>query len=644
MKTQAIVPARITFDEGVPVAPAFGDVYHARAGALGQAEHVFLRGNGLPERWRGRREFVVLETGFGLGNNFLAAWHAWRSDAGRCDRLVFVSIEKHPLRREDLAAIHASHPWPELAGPLVCQWPVLVPNVHRLSFEQGRVVLLLALGDVADVLPQLQARVDAFFLDGFAPAKNPQMWAPSLFTQIGRLAAPGSTAATWSAARPVRDGLASAGFEVHAAPGFGGKRDMTVARYAPRHVPATALALLGATTTRREAAIVGGGLAGACVAASLAARGWSCTVLDKHPRPAQEASGNPGGLFRGIVNRQDGPHARLHRSAALHLAALLRTANRPLVGGFDGLLRLEPATVPEREAAFDAMRRTVGELGLPDDYVQALEPAAASDKAGIPLSSPAWFFPRGGWLRPSSLVAHWLASPGVHWNGGVEVRGLQPAPGGWQLLGPDGRVLLAAPVVVLANAHDAARLCPSAAWSLTPVRGQITGIPASSPGLRAPLLPLASAGYALPAHEGWVWCGATSQANDPDGTIRADDHLHNLAQLARLTGSAPAVDHGSLRARVAWRTVTDDKLPLIGPAPDEQAAAASRQRLTQPRHVPRQQGLYLCTGLGSRGITWSHLCGEVLAAWIEGSPLPVEADLRDALDPARFFSRQVRRT
>ena len=150
MKTEPITPATIEFDaEGVPFAPAFGDRYHARAGALAQAEHVFLRGNGLPARWAGRQRFVILETGFGLGNNFLATWDAWRHDAQRCERLHFVSVEKHPPRAEDLARVHAASPLAELAQALRAQWPPLTGDLHRLGFEQGRVELLLAFGEAA---------------------------------------------------------------------------------------------------------------------------------------------------------------------------------------------------------------------------------------------------------------------------------------------------------------------------------------------------------------------------------------------------------------------------------------------------------------------------------------------------------------
>ena len=238
MKPVCIPPAEVDFsDPTAPAAPAFGDVYHSRAGALAQARHVFVAGNGLPGRWQGRERFVVLETGFGLGNNFLATWDAWRQDPARCTRLVFVSVEKHPLRREDLARAHAASPLPELATQLVERWPPLTAGLHTLGFEGGRVELLLGLGDARELLRELVLSADALYLDGFSPKLNPALWDDWLLKSLARHAVPGTTAATWSIHRPMRRALASLGFDVELAPGFANKPEMTTARFAPRHVP-----------------------------------------------------------------------------------------------------------------------------------------------------------------------------------------------------------------------------------------------------------------------------------------------------------------------------------------------------------------------------------------------------------------------
>ena len=640
MKTAPIVAGRLAFtDAGVPCSPDFGDVYHPAAGALAQATHVFLAGNGLPGRWAGRERFVILETGFGLGNNFLAAWDAWRRDPQRCERLVFVSVEKHPLTRADLARAHAASALPELAAALLAAWPALLPNLHPLDFDGARVQLLLGFGDAALLLPQLVAAVDAFFLDGFAPARNAGMWDERLLGRLGRLAAPGATAATWSAARAVRDGLAAAGFAVETAPGHGGKRDITVARHVPRHVAVPPPGGWHRHAGPREALIVGAGLAGCAAAWALARQGWTCRVLDCADAPAQATSGNAAGLFHASVHRDDGPHARAHRAAALRSARVAQPwfdAGR-VAGAAAGCLRLDARGTAEQAAALlDAQR-------LPSDWLRWLPRKDAAAAAGLALPTGGWWFADGGWLAPADYAAALLADSGAAFRGGASVRALRRAGTHWQALDADGRVLDAAPVLVLANANDLPRLLPAgaAALPLRSVRGQLSSVDASL--LPGPRVPVAGAGYVLPAQRGRLLFGATSQPDDAEPALREADHRHNLAQLAGLCGG-DAAGWAALpwTGRVGWRAVTPDRLPLVGALPDAEALPRA-SRADQPRFVPRLRdadgGLYVFAGLGSRGIAWAALGGELLASWISGAPCPLEADLRDALDPARYALR-----
>ena len=260
-------PARIDFsDPRAPSAPGFGDRYLAPVKALAQAKQVYLTGNGLPGRWAGRQRFVVLETGFGLGHNFLATWAAWQADAQRCDQLWYLALDKHPPRREDLAQAHAHSPLPEQAAALQAAWPPLTPDMHLLRLDSGRVNLLLAWGDIAGVLPEWLAQVDAFCLDGFAPERNPAMWDPWRLRQLPRLAAPGATVATWNAAEPVRQGLRAAGFVLTEAPDASGRHAKTVGHFAPRFASPPPLGRAVAAAVR-QVAVVGAGLAGATASA-----------------------------------------------------------------------------------------------------------------------------------------------------------------------------------------------------------------------------------------------------------------------------------------------------------------------------------------------------------------------------------------
>ncbi|QTN25199.1 FAD-dependent 5-carboxymethylaminomethyl-2-thiouridine(34) oxidoreductase MnmC [Rhizobacter sp. AJA081-3] len=639
MKTAPIVAARIEPSaEGLPYSPTFADVYHPRAGAMEQARHVFLAGNGLPGRWAGRDDFVIAETGFGLGNNFLATWAAWRADPQRCARLDFLSVELHPPTRDELAAWPREIALAPLAAELAAQWPALTHNLHRLSFDEGRVRLHLAFGDVARWVPEWVAGVEAFFLDGFAPARNPQMWDRRLFKAIARLAVPGATATTWSAARSVREGLQAAGFTVSKAPGQGGKRDITVARFEP--APSRRGAPPGrphARSTDSRAIVVGGGLAGCASAWALAEQGWRTTVIDRRDEPALEGSGNPAGLFHGVVMRHDGTHARWLRAAALAFEPIAREAvSGGVAGAVDGLLRLEP-----QAASVQAMQDVIEQLGLPAQYVQALAAVQASQRAGLALTHPAWFYPGGGWISPRDLAAWYLrrAGPLSAWRGRVEVAQVRRVGDEWQVLDAQGEVIDSAPALVLASAGDTLRLLGAPAWPIDPVRGQISIAPFGR--IILPKLPLAGAGYVLPALAGAAIFGATAQPGDLDAAVRMEDHRLNLERLAQLTGCPDELDAASLSGRVGWRWTAGDRLPVIGAVPDADLPAVGSA--DQPRFIARQPGLFVFTALGSRGIGVSALGARLLAAWVSGAPSPVEASLMDAVDPARFAARDQRR-
>ncbi|BDI05552.1 FAD-dependent 5-carboxymethylaminomethyl-2-thiouridine(34) oxidoreductase MnmC [Sphaerotilus microaerophilus] len=695
MLRSPITPARIEFDpQGIPTAPDFGDVYHSSEGALAQAWHVFLGGNGLPQRWAGRQRFVVLETGFGLGHNFLATWAAWRDDPRRSERLVYVAIEKHPATRADIARVHAAsdgaRELPGLTAQLVAAWPLATPDVHRLDFEDGRVQLHLALGDVNERLRGLQLEADAIYLDGFAPARNAAMWTPEVFMRLGRVAAPGATAATWSAARAVRDGLASAGFTVELRAGFGAKREMTVARFAPRFRTPAPVAFRPVSgeppASAREALVIGAGLAGCAAAWALAQQGWRAQVIDAEPAPAGRTSGNPGGLMHPIFNAPDSLHARWFRAGGLRTAQLAGPpiARGEVAGRVDGFLRLETRLDRGRAEA------RLADVGLPDTFLRWLDAGEASARIGLPLPQGGWWFGQGGWLSPHDWCG-WLLGEaqrlaGAAFLGGRRVARLariDAAAGGrhWQALDEQGQPIADAPVVVLAQALDIPRLLAAGAHTATlaptplplaAARGQTTVLPARAierGAVRVPRAALAGAGYALALPDGRVLTGATTQLDDDDPTVRDGDHVENLQRAAALglfgaerRDTAPAdqlalpallgqlgLTPGELDGRCGWRATTPDRLPLVGPLVDAAAlerARAAGARLDAARQLPRGHdadgGLYVCTGLGSRGLTSAVLAAELLASWVTGAPCPVDSELRDALDPARFLLRSQR--
>ncbi|WP_261523490.1 bifunctional tRNA (5-methylaminomethyl-2-thiouridine)(34)-methyltransferase MnmD/FAD-dependent 5-carboxymethylaminomethyl-2-thiouridine(34) oxidoreductase MnmC [Burkholderia multivorans] len=645
-----LVPATLAFrDDGTLVSPAYGDIYHSAAGAIAQANHVFVAGNGVPARWQQRRTFTIVETGFGTGCNFLATWAAWRDDPARCERLHFVSVEKHPFSREDLrrAAAHivANTTISANVDELADAWPPLVPGLHRLEFDAGRVVLTLVFGDALERLPTLVARADAFYLDGFAPSKNADLWSIDVFRALARMADERATFATYSSSGVVKRALDEAGFAYRKVDGFAGKRAMLVGEYAPRwrmrrHEPPRAWPNAAA----RRALVIGAGVAGCAVVERLAARGWNVTLIERHERIASEASGNPAGVFHPLMTRDDNVASRLTRAGFLYAVARWRALEK----GGHAFARSTRGMVHLAESAddFARMRDAFDALGAPSDYAKLLDTDAARAYLDLPVAHGGLLFPHGGAVWPAALADAQCAAAGdrVQRLTRTEVARLQRNGDEWHALDAHGRTLAQAPVVVLANAGDAVRLAGLRHVALQPVRGQLTLLPAGS---ASPLpCPAIGDGYAVPLDDGTLLIGATFEPDDVDPAIRVAGHAENLERVRRLLpgliDDVPALD--TLRGRVAFRWVAGDRLPLIGPLADEAQAVANARALSgaKARDLPRMPGLYGAFGYGSRGLVWAALGAELIASQLDGEPWPIERELAEAVDPARFLIRALR--
>lgn len=630
MSGHRLQPAVLSYANGIPYAEAYGDVYHSADGGLEQARYVFLAGNGLPERWANRHRFTIVETGFGLGLNFLATWQAWRDDPQRSARLHYVAIEKHPFSARDLAQLHAL--WPELASlsaQLRDAWPVLVTGFHRIELEEGRVVLTLAFGDIADCLPQIDAAADAFYLDGFAPGKNPEMWSPQVLTRLNRLAAPDATAATYTVSAAVRQALTQGGFHCEKRPGFGRKRDMLAARYAPRWQTADRPG-----AAERHAIVIGAGIAGSAACERLAARGWKVTLIERHDRPAQEASGNLAGIAMPLLSKDDNLSSRLLRSAFLYTVRCwdrLGGIGETFAGESCGVLHLA------RDAAHaQVQREAVESLGFPEDFVRWMDGRAVEALTGAGGLAGAWFFPRGGWVTPSSLCAALLHACGDSLQRCFvrEAAALERTAEGWCVRDGRGDIVAQAPVVILANGTIATSFPQTQALPLSAIRGQVTHVPAEA----LPELPvvLCGEGYVTRPANG-ICCVGASYDFDSDTQLRQASHDENLARLKQVLPQAD-VDV-ALAGRVGFRCVSPDRLPLAGALPDASLPVAG----SRLRDVPRLPGLYGLLAYGSRGIVWAPFAAELLASMLEGEPLPIERELAEALDPARFALKAYRR-
>jgi tRNA 5-methylaminomethyl-2-thiouridine biosynthesis bifunctional protein len=636
-----IEPAEPAFDgNGTPYSLRFGDVYHSADSGPRQALHVFVGGNDLPRRWAGARVFTIMETGFGLGINFLATWRAWRDDPRRPQRLHFVSIEKHPFARESLERLHAQYPeLAPLARELRDAWPPLVSGLHRLRFEGGAVTLTLAFGDVADVLPKLRLCADAIYLDGFAPARNPDMWSAHTLKALAHLSRVGTTLATYSTAAHVREALAAAGFAVDKRPGFGRKREMLAARFEPRW---RVVRTMTAAPEERHAIVIGAGIAGAAVCGALASRGWRIDLLEARSSAENRRSRRFAGVFHPLVSSDDAIRSRLSRSGFLHAVAewrALEASGHAPEWDRCGVVQLAADSVQESRMAEAAAR-----LALPSEYARYVARDEARALSGCAIPAGGWWFPGGGWIRPASLVGAEIdaARDAVRARFECAVSAIRRDGGRWSALGSDGAVLAAAPVLVFANAADAQRFA-AFGDALARVRGQVTYLPAG-PRL-APQVAITGRGYVLPPDDGIVVAGSTYDSGNANPALEVRGHEMNLAHLARLVPDAPAFDAQTLGGAVGFRCAAPDRVPIVGAIPDIGAVHGDAARYAAARlgDLPRIEGLYCSTAFASRGLVWASLAAEIVASRVEGEPPPLESDLEDAIDPARFILRRLRR-
>lgn len=591
---------------GAPYSREFQDVYHSAQGGLAQARHVFLGGNRLPQRWQGRDSFAIVETGFGLGVNFLAAWDAWRRDPRRPRRLHFVSVESTPFTRDDLAA--ALEPFEELrtlVPALLATWPAPLAGFHRMHYDGGNVALTLLLGDARALLPQLVARADAFFLDGFAPARNPELWSPEVVRELARLAAPGATLATWTVAGGVRTALGDAGFAVERHEGFGGKREMLAGMFTARVAEMRAPA--------RQAVVVGSGLAGVMAAERLASRDWDVQLVDTLAERTPPAVG----VLRPVANLRDATNARISRSAFLYALQHLRALQH------DGYhLQWERCGVLQLAGDDDEARRLAAiaqSQGHPAWLLEYVDAERAQALAGRRVRQAGWWFPQGAWVSPPSFGVATFARAGrwLRRLTGRAVTRIEREGGDWRALDADGRVIAEAPTMVIANGADAKRLLPEARLPLASVRGQLTYLPAT-PSRRLDIV-VSGSGYIAPIPGGGHSVGATYQHDDDDPMVRAADHRDNLARAEEmLPGITTGVHPMHLAGWTGFRTTVPDRLPVFG--------------------ATAEAGIHVASGLGSRGLLWAPLGAELLVSVLEGEPLPLSRDHAGALSPLRFLS------
>ncbi|WP_332772649.1 bifunctional tRNA (5-methylaminomethyl-2-thiouridine)(34)-methyltransferase MnmD/FAD-dependent 5-carboxymethylaminomethyl-2-thiouridine(34) oxidoreductase MnmC [Pseudomonas sp. ESBL1] len=642
-------------DQGRPHSRQYDDVYFSKNEGIEETQHVFLEQNRLRERCTALTPqdcLVIGETGFGTGMNFYCAWQLFAEHAPRGARLHFVSVEKYPLTHEDLA--RAVQLWPQLEPywqPLLAQYVAVHGGFQQFSFDHGRVTLTLMVGDALAQLPTLDAQVDVWFLDGFAPAKNPDMWTPELFAQLARLSRPGTTLGTFTTTGWVRRGLIAAGFAMRKVPGIGKKWEVMHGQFQgwPAEQPAPAepepwYARPAPVQGPRHALVIGAGLAGSATAASLAARGWQVSVLERHDAPAQEASGNPQGVLYLKLSAHGTTLSQMILSGFGYTRRWLQQLQRGQDWDDCGVLQL----------AFDdkeAQRQAKLAEAFDSTLLHVLDKAQAESVAGVALPAGGLFYPEGGWVHPPALCQAQLQHPHIELLTHQEVIELRKVDGRWQAW--DGeRLLASAPVVVLAGAAEIRRFEACAELPLKRIRGQITRLPATEAS-RALRTVVCAEGYVAPPRGDEHTLGASFDFHNDDLAPTVAEHQGNLALLDEISTdlaerlNTSVLDPARLQGRAAFRCTSPDYLPIVGPVADAQAftdayaVLAKDARQVPDTPCPWLDGLYVNSGHGSRGLITAPLSGELVAAWVCGEPLPLPRTVAQACHPNRFALRRL---
>lgn len=627
--TGGVKQAILDWEANAPRSLFFDDVYFSGDGAA-ETDHVFINGNDLRERFRTADRFAVGEIGFGTGLNILAAWNAWRAAPKPSGaQLEFLSFEKFPLAKADLRRAQAA--WPQFAAlseKLLSVIPPPVGGAHRLRLDEG-VALTLVLGDARETLARINAEIDAWFLDGFAPAKNPEMWSPEIFAEIARLTKPGATAATFTVAGAVRRALQDAGFSIEKRAGYGRKREMLTARMekAPERrngAPWFANTGMKKLAPGARVAIIGGGVAGASLAHELKAAGAQPVIFDAKGI-AQAASGNPAGLIMPRLDLSSGPAARFFRTAYVHSLSLIEALND--AGDerfFDPCGVLLKSTKEE-----DRLRQ------------QKMFTAGLLPGEMIDVRAEGLFFPQAGVINPQAYCKRLARDCALVRE---DVAAIEHAGGVLEVMTTGGAHRFDA--VIIANSRDALRFVAMRSVPLSGVMGQIDYFSAAS----APAFATAFGPYAAPAPQGGLVIGATYdpiEFFDSAQTSGRATRENIEAIAAALPEIGAALTPQASQPRAGVRCQTPDRLPVAGPIPDWNfyGGAYDDLRLGAVRDYPPGEaapGLFVLTGLGSRGLVSAPFAAALMVTEMTGAPF--ERELAEAIHPARFFIRDLKRS
>lgn len=660
--------AKIHFNsQGTPVADDFDDVYFSNDSGIDETQHVFINGNDLHDTWQQTQQerFVIGETGFGTGLNCLVvmqAFHQFRQQHPDhpLRYLHLITTEKFPMQRQDIAQALAVFPsLSEYTDAYLAQYPVPLAGCHRLQFPQYHTTLDIWIGDIKDSMPQWHCPatglVDAWFLDGFAPSKNPEMWSETLFSQLARLSKANATFATFTAAGMVKRGLKDAGFTIEKRKGFGRKRDMLAGRYTSEITakvsapPYYRFAKTG-LSSGAKVAVIGAGLAGISAAQALANKGMRIVVIDSAETPATGASGNDQGGFYPQLHADASQPAMIQAHSFLYAERYYQAILNNVGDYHHDFCGVALVTFNDNQQA--RHQNLLEKQQWPEALVKGIAQAELEEKAGVPLPYSALWVEKGGWINPPSLIDttinNLITQHGceTHWQ--TAVSHITHNDDGTMSLWASDALITTVDHVVIATGHHAATQSWFEQIPLRPVRGQVERVK-SAGTLEALNTVLCHKGYLTPSFNGYHALGSTYVKGDVDTTPREEESRQNLDTQAKALAECDWITqltHDNT-ARASIRLGTPDHQPIVGLIPNWEQQKTLFEGLSVGKPLSsmplpdNESKISYLTGLGSRGLTTAPLMAEVLASELTHSPMPMSEPLLQALAPNRYLVRDL---
>ncbi|MEI7012266.1 bifunctional tRNA (5-methylaminomethyl-2-thiouridine)(34)-methyltransferase MnmD/FAD-dependent 5-carboxymethylaminomethyl-2-thiouridine(34) oxidoreductase MnmC [Leptospira licerasiae] len=637
-------------ENGTPVSREFEDIYFSPENGLEETRHVFLKGNRLEERLSStapHHAFCILELGFGTGLNFFATWQLWRNRNSKSGFQVlrFTSFEKYPLEPDDIRKAISSFPeLSELLELFLEKYKLLVPGCNTFLFEKENIVLNLWIGDAIRCLPETSGKFDAFFLDGFAPSKNPELWGENISLQLKRLSNKNASFATFTVARSVKDCLESAGFSLSKIPGYGRKREMLIGVYGSELEqdlnPIPFLRRTDSDKIPAKISVLGAGLAGASVARALAWRGIQVEVWDDHN--ALRASSVPMAISHPHITKEETPTSlwtlRCLGNSIRRYSDLLSDESYQI----SGTVQLSGEDLPwarlEEGTKIHSLSKELAELKpeLGENY---------------PNGAKGIFYPSGFWTDTPVLIEKLLYHPNILLKQG-KIGSISYEKDEWTLFSENKETLDKTEVLILANSFGIEgllhNLWEESPFSLRSVRGQLEILEDSNIESEKDPIRVGDK-YLTPSKDGVRINGSTFDEFDLDPTARTKDREEILAYSQR---TYLDLNWKQIKVRsdfVGIRSQTPDRFPIIGPIHSPEPFRKIYSGMGLPKNRKKefpflgpQKNLFVFGGLGSRGVLTSLLGGEILAEILLNEPLSIENSLYSSLHPSRFLYRKIR--